>query len=164
MDLMYRLLYKLYLSLRGRIGSVKVSGYMKKFDIHPSVNFFQPLNITLKGHIEIDEGTYMNSGMLLSGSKSKIQIGKYCAIGNNVTISSITHSIKQPTGENILHEEADIKIGQHVWIGSNVFITKGVVIADFAIIGANSFVNKSVKAYNIVGGVPAKFIKTYRRD
>jgi acetyltransferase-like isoleucine patch superfamily enzyme len=55
--------------------------------------------------------------------------------------------------------EADIKIGNDVWIGANSVITSGVSIADGAIIGAGSVVTKDVSANTIVGGVPAKFIK-----
>mgnify|MGYP006428570569 CR=1 FL=1 len=160
---MNKLLYKLYLKLLKRVGQGKINFYKQKFNIHKTVNFFHPLETTLKGKVTIKKGTYINSGKILSGKKSIIEIGEYCAIGHNVTISSVTHSLKQPTGDNILHEEDDVKIGRHVWIGSNVFISKGITVGDYAIIGANSFVNKSVNPYNIVGGVPAKFIKTHCR-
>ena len=36
---------------------------------------------------------------------------------------------------------------------------EGLKIGKVAVIGANSVVTKSVEAYTVVGGVPAKFIK-----
>lgn len=52
-----------------------------------------------------------------------------------------------------------ITIGNDVWIGEGVFIRRGVTIGDGAIIASRAVVNKDVKPYEIVGGVPAKTIK-----
>lgn len=56
-------------------------------------------------------------------------------------------------------KEADIHIGNNVWIGANSVITSGVSIADGAVIAAGALVTKDVPANTIVGGVPAKKIK-----
>ncbi|OYU80792.1 MAG: hypothetical protein CFE23_07435 [Flavobacterium sp. BFFFF1] len=50
-------------------------------------------------------------------------------------------------------------MGNDVWLGSNVVVRRGVTIGDGAIVGANSFVNKDVKPFEIVGGIPARTIK-----
>ena len=50
-------------------------------------------------------------------------------------------------------------IGEDVWIGTKVTITRGVTIGKKAIIGANSVVTKDIGAYEIWGGVPARFLK-----
>lgn len=112
-------------------------------------------------NIKIGENTYMNSGTILSGNNSKIEIGKWCAIGYNVNIISFSHDTIISTGpENERPvKEADIIIGNNVWIGSNVFIKEGVFIDDNSIIGANSVVVKNVKKNEIVGGVPANHIR-----
>ena len=53
-----------------------------------------------------------------------------------------------------------IKIENDVWIGSNVTITAGVTVGEGAIIAAGAVVTKSVEPFSIVGGVPAKLIKS----
>lgn len=53
---------------------------------------------------------------------------------------------------------APVIIGNHVWICSNVSITKGVTIGDGAIISANSVVTSNVPAHAMVAGNPAKVI------
>ena len=55
--------------------------------------------------------------------------------------------------------EADIVIGNDVWIGANSVITAGVRINDGAVVAAGSVVTKEVPENAIVGGVPARVIK-----
>ena len=55
---------------------------------------------------------------------------------------------------------APIHIGKRVWIGANATVTSGVTIGDNAVVAAGAVVNRDVPANTIVGGVPAKIIKT----
>jgi acetyltransferase-like isoleucine patch superfamily enzyme len=54
--------------------------------------------------------------------------------------------------------EAEIVIGDDVWIGCNVVILKGVTIGNGAVVAAGAVVTKSIPPYEIWGGVPAKKI------
>ncbi|WP_420577306.1 acyltransferase [Ekhidna sp.] len=140
---------------------LKVEELRRNFLIHKSIRFW---NLSLEGNIEIGEGTYLNDSCRIdSGKNSKVNIGKYCAIGRWVHITSKTHDLKQPTPngkiKTIPHIESDTLIGNYVWIGDHCVISHGVKIGDHAVIGANSFVNKDVKPFEIVGGVPAKHIR-----
>ncbi len=110
-------------------------------------------------NVIIGENTYFNSGQIHAGFKSKIIIGKNCAIGYNVHIKARTHDIKSPTGENMIMIEKDIEIGDNVWIGDNVFIKEGVKIGSNVIIGANSVVTKNLPDNVMAGGCPARIIK-----
>lgn len=60
------------------------------------------------------------------------------------------------------HKKA-ITIGNDVWIGARVTLSRGVSIGDGAVVAANSVVTKNVPPFAIVGGNPAKIIK-YRFD
>lgn len=85
-----------------------------------------------------------------------IEIGKGCAISDNVCISdSDSHSINGQKTEMV----APVIIGNHVWIGKNVTILKGVHIDDGAIIGAGSIVVKDIPAKCLAVGNPARVIK-----
>jgi len=50
-------------------------------------------------------------------------------------------------------------IEDDVWIGRNAVIMPNVKIGKGSIIGAGAVVTKNVKAYSVVGGVPAKLIR-----
>jgi acetyltransferase-like isoleucine patch superfamily enzyme len=52
-----------------------------------------------------------------------------------------------------------VKIGNKSWVGLNVIILKGVEIGEGAIVAAGSVVVKSVPAWTIVAGNPARVIR-----
>ncbi|MBO9200144.1 acyltransferase [Niastella sp. MAH-29] len=54
---------------------------------------------------------------------------------------------------------APIKICDNAWIGMNALILKGVTVGEGAIVAAGSVVTKSVPAWTVVAGNPAKVVK-----
>lgn len=86
--------------------------------------------------------------------EEKIDIGDDVAIGPGVVIrDGDAHTINDQINKK------PIVIGNHVWIGTNAQILKGVHIGDNSIIAAGSIVTKDVEANTLVAGVPAKVIK-----
>ncbi|WP_261845223.1 acyltransferase [Aliamphritea ceti] len=61
------------------------------------------------------------------------------------------------------YEQKDVLIDDYSWIGHRVTILPGITIGKHAIVAAGAVVTKDVPDYGIVGGNPAKFIKS-RRD
>jgi serine acetyltransferase len=104
--------------------------------------------------LELGSG-YVNCHSAIACFKD-IRIGDDVAIAENVVIrDSDNHSI---VGSR--HEMTQpIVIGNHVWIGMNCNILKGVTIGDGAVIAAGSVVNKDVPANVLAGGVPARVIR-----
>jgi len=134
---------------------------LAKFGIDPA-KITCEVSIFSIENVSIGPNTYMNSGKIYAGTKAKVKIGDWCAIGYNVTISATTHDPDFPTGPDRKGMEKDIIIGDHVWIGNNVFIKEGITIGSHVIIGANAVVTKDVPDRAVVGGVPARILR-YRK-
>ena len=108
----------------------------------------------------IGPNTYYNSGRIASLPEAPVRIGKWCAIGYNVTILAVTHDLNFPTGPEGRRplKKGAVTIGDGVWIGTNVVILPGVTIGEFAVVGANSVVRKDVEAFAVVAGNPAEVL------
>jgi len=91
-----------------------------------------------------------------------IKIGDNTRIAHNCSLITGQHKYNIP-GRAIINSgytTARISIGSDVWLGTGVVVLPGVAIGDGSIVGANSVVTKDVAPYSLVGGVPAKFIKS----
>ena len=122
---------------------------------------------------EIGDWTYGNPIIKKWGNDTKLRIGEYCSIAENVHILlGGEHRTDWITTYpmNVLIPEAaeyqghpstkgDITIGNDVWIGHNAIILSGVCIGNGAVIGAGSVVAKDVPAYAVVAGNPVKVLR-----
>ncbi len=118
---------------------------------------FPPFYTDCGQNITIGHRTFINMGCSFQ-DWGGITVGDDCLIGHNCTICTVNHS-KDPERRGDMTCRP-VKIGNKVWIGANVTILPGVTIGDGAIIAAGAVVTKDVEADTIVGGVPAKFIKS----
>ena len=55
-------------------------------------------------------------------------------------------------------------IGNHVWIAANAVILAGKSVGSHSVVAAGAVVTKDIPAYELWGGVPAKFIKTIKKN
>ncbi len=109
------------------------------------------MNIHLEGHVTINTGVCIQD-------QGGVYIGAGTLIGHNVVLATLNHDL-DPARRGDLHP-APIRIGRNVWVGSNATILPGVTIGDGAVVAAGAVVNRDVSANMVVGGVPAKNIKT----
>jgi len=122
----------------------------------------------------INRGAYFGSGVNLSiGNNSSI--GKNCQIANDVTIGDDVMMAPEVVIFSVSHETSDVNtsmrlqgnlpakpvtIGNDVWIGQRAIILPGVTIGNGAIVATGSVVTKDVANFSVVGGNPAKVIKS----
>ena len=122
----------------------------------------------------IEKGAYFGNGQGLwmgkasgLGVNCQIQrpchIGDYVLMGPDVVIFTKNHRADRTDihiGAQGMTECRKVTIGNDVWIGQRVMIMPGVTIGDGCIIAAGAVVTKDVPPYCMVGGVPARVIKS----
>ena len=107
--------------------------------------------------------------------ETKLRIGNFTSIGPDVLIllggnhptdriSSfplrIALGLDTAGQDGFPSSKGDVHIGSDVWIGARSTIVSGVTIGDGAVVAAGSVVTSDVAAYDIVGGVPARVIRS----
>lgn len=122
----------------------------------------------IKSKTTLGVGTRIGWNFCVRGA-GKLSIGRYCAIGENVRVITSNHAItylalnltlqSKLLGRRLVATKRDVAIGHDVWIGDGVIILPGVSIGNGAVIGAGSVVTKSIDAYSVVAGNPAKVIR-----
>lgn len=118
---------------------------------------FPPFYTDFGKNLTIGDNVFINSCCNFQ-DQGGITIKNRALIGHKVVMATINHGYaKEKRHWNF---PAPIVIGENVWIGSNATILPGVGIGDNAIVAAGAVVTKDVAPDTIVGGVPAKFIKT----
>lgn len=122
----------------------------RKSYIHYGARFYE------LGNISIGQGTIIGDHAFIDG-RDKVKIGNNVDIASEIRIYNSEHDIND---ENFTATVSPVTIEDFVFIGPRVTILPGVTIHKGAVIAAGSVVVKDVEESTLVGGVPAKFIKT----
>ena len=89
-------------------------------------------------------------------------IGNHVNLAQGITITALNHNFEDAS-KRIDEQGISTKpvvIGDDVWIGANAVILPGVTIDSHCVVAAGAVVTKDVPDNCVVGGVPAKVIKS----
>ncbi len=112
-------------------------------------------NVLILGDVRVGKQTWIGPNCILDGSGG-LEIGDFCSISAGVQVYT-HHTVEWANSMGLADTpRAPVKIGSGVYIGPNCVIQMGVEIGDRAVIGAMSFVNRSVPAGAKVYGTPAR--------
>ena len=117
-----------------------------------------PMKLAVGKYISIGEGCYFNAGTTFIDDW-KIEIGKNCLFGPNVTLCTTGHPISPNHRMDGMYS-FPIKIGNTCWIGANVIVLPGVTIGDNTVIGAGSVVTKDIPANVVAAGNPCRVLRS----
>jgi acetyltransferase-like isoleucine patch superfamily enzyme len=128
--------------------------------IGSKVQFYRGVYLSPCGtHITIGSNTHFAPYGVLYGP---LTIGDNCAVAAHVVFASVGHGYERadiPMVEQPVNK-AEIVLENDVWVGANAVIIGGVTIGEGTIVGAGAVVTKDMPPYSVVGGTPARVIRS----
>ncbi|MTB39583.1 acyltransferase, partial [Providencia sp. wls1949] len=117
------------------------------------------------GRINIGDNVSFSQNVHIAAN-SFVRIGSGCLIGSDVLITDHDHSYgKNFTNimpkNRILKTKGSTEIGENSWISDNVKILSGVKLGSNIVVAANSVVTHDFPSNVVIGGIPAKILKTF---
>ncbi|PAR38499.1 acetyltransferase [Vibrio metoecus] len=109
--------------------------------------------------IRIGTQTFINMNVVMLDG-APITIGNHVLIGPSTQFYTASHSLdyrRRQLWETICKP---IVVEDDVWIGGNVVINQGVTIGARSVVAANSVVNHDVPPDTLVGGSPARILRS----
>ena len=159
-----------------------------RFGAYVQLEDYVKVSALCKDHLVFGNNVKIGAYSQVIASTSFNNIGEYIRIGNNVGIGEFAYlgggggleigndcivgQYLSCHPENHNYQEVDqlirlqgvnrqgIKIGNNCWIGSKVTILDGVTIGDNCVVAAGAVVTKSMPSNSVIGGIPAKVIKS----
>lgn len=131
------------------------------------------LGNSLGQNSRIAGGTFVYGGNLIVGDdcfvardcyfdlSAEVRLGDNVVVGHGATFITSEHEVgpESRRASNTVTPRA-IAVGDGCWIGANATILPGVIIGSGAIVAAGAVVVRSVEPNTLVGGVPARHLKS----
>ena len=126
-------------------------------EIDASLHVNLPLYSDFGRNLHIGKNVFINSGVMFT-DLGGITLEDNILIGPRANIISVNHPAEPQARRGIILNL--VRICKNAWIGANATILPGVTVGENAIVAAGAVVSKYVPPNTVVGGVPAKIIKT----
>lgn len=118
--------------------------------VYPSCRIWAPWNLELDEQVALSEGVNVYC-------VDKVRIGAHATVSQFVHLCTASHDISCPHMRLVT---APIHVEAGAWVCADVFVGPGVTIGEGAVAAARAVVVKDVERWTVVGGNPARFIKT----
>ena len=92
--------------------------------------------------------------------RAAVTFGDGVLIAPGTVITTVNHALDPEKRRANICTALPITVGSDVWIGANCTILPGVTIGDGAVVAAGAVVRADVPPRTVVGGVPARVLKT----
>ena len=126
--------------------------------VDPSFWMLPPFYTDFGKNIRVGKNVFINHGCEFM-DRGGITLEDKVLIGPKVNLVTINHPMEPGRRRSTFC--APILIKRNAWIGVGASVMPGVTIGENAIVAANAVVTSDVAANTIVGGIPAKVIKTF---
>lgn len=126
-------------------------------EVDETLRVFPPFYTDFGLNIHVGRDVFINACCHFQ-DHGGVTLGDGCQIGHGVVFATLNHLL-EPEKRHITIP-APIVLGRKVWVGSNATILSGVTIGDNAVVAAGAVVTRDVAPNTIVGGVPARVLRT----
>lgn len=110
-------------------------------------------------NIHVGENFYANFDCVIL-DVCEVRIGDNCFLAPGVHIYTATHPLNAQERISGAEFGKPVAIGHNVWLGGRAVINPGVTIGDNVVVASGAVVTKDVPSNVVVGGNPARVIKT----
>lgn len=131
-----------------------------KFIVGVHTSILTDLRISTMSNLKVGDHTVINNGCRFD-NRFLITIGNNVSITYGTIIYTKGHDIDDPF---FATKGAPVTIDDYVWICANSIILPGVSIGRGAVVLTGSVVANNVEPYHVVGGNPAKLVRTRSTD
>ena len=114
-------------------------------------------------NIRVGDYFYANFDCLIL-DVCEVRIGHHCMLAPGVHIYTASHPTDAEQRNSGKEFGSPVTIGNSVWVGGYSVINPGVTIGDEAVIASGSVVTKDVPPQMMVGGNPARIIKSLNEN
>ena len=139
------------------------------YRVPPSLRIFPPFYTDFGKNIAVGDEVFIHLGkeVFINAcchfqDHGGVTLGDGCQIGHNVVFATLDHGLA-PEDRKTTYP-APIVLGKNVWVGSNATILSGVTVGDNAVVAAGAVVTKDVATNTVVGGIPARLIKSIKNE
>ncbi len=123
--------------------------------ISPTAVFSNPEQIEIGARLSLGAGSMLWAGP----GAGRIVIGDDVLFGPDVMVTAAGYRFNDgaPVTAQAM-DEADVVIGNDVWLGARAIVLPGARIGDGAVIGAGALVRGEIPAFAIAVGSPARVV------
>ena len=151
---------KLLVPLNNSSDPAEIRNYLSQITGSPideTVVVFTPLYINYGRNTKIGKNVFINFDCVFL-DLGGITIEDNVLIAPKVSLLSEGHPVTPNERQSLVPGHIHIK--KNAWIGAGATILPGVTVGENAVVAAGAVVSKDVPDNTVVGGVPAKIIKT----
>jgi len=125
--------------------------------IDKSTTLFAPFHTNFGRFISIGKHVFINHACSFL-DMGGITLEDHVLLGPKVNLITENHPLDPVNRRGMICKPIVIK--RNAWIGAGATILPGVTVGENAVVAAGAVVSKDVPANTVVGGIPAKILKT----
>lgn len=112
------------------------------------------------GTFSLGEGSHLGAYCHINASRGRVAIGSHVAVGPGTKIIAYSNDYQAGRLVTEVRLEADVLIGNNVFVGANCTILPGTVIEDNVVVGAGAVVKGRLLSNAVYVGIPARRIRS----